>query len=92
MRSPIRGFGRSSVPAPGYPWSLEGFATDLIHLMDHLGIDKAHLIGETIGGDYYDVVKRYGVEAWVRQTANRRLEPGAVCRHLARLRQIARLI
>src|SRR3989454_6976043 len=32
------------------PWSLEGFATDLVHLMEHLGIDKAHLIGETIGG------------------------------------------
>jgi 3-oxoadipate enol-lactonase len=109
IRVDARGFGRSSVPAPGYSWSLEGFATDLIHLMDHLGIDKAHLIGETIGGtialqtayqfpdrlrtvaactspykfrgiqsylDYYDTVKKHGVEAWVRQTADRRLEPG----------------
>jgi pimeloyl-ACP methyl ester carboxylesterase len=45
-----RGFGRSSVPPAGYTWSLEGFATDLANLMDHLGIEKAHLIGETIGG------------------------------------------
>ena len=45
-----RGFGRSSVPAAGYAWSLGGFATDLKNLMDHLGIEKAHLIGETIGG------------------------------------------
>ena len=109
IRVDARGFGRSSVPAPGYPWSLEGFATDVIHLMDHLGIDKAHMIGETIGGtialqtayqfpdrlrtvtactspykfrgiqsylDYYEMVKKHGVEAWVRQTADRRLEPG----------------
>jgi len=50
IRVDARGFGKSSVPAPGYHWSLEGFATDLVHLMDSLGIDKAHLVGETIGG------------------------------------------
>jgi 3-oxoadipate enol-lactonase len=109
IRVDARGFGRSSVPAAGYPWSLEGFATDLAYLMDHLGIDKAHVVGETIGGtialqfayqfpnrlhtvtactspykfrgvqtylDYHKLVQEQGVEAWVRQTADRRLEPG----------------
>ena len=47
IRIDARGFGRSSVPPPGYPWSLGGFSTDLVHLMEHLDIDKAHLIGET---------------------------------------------
>src|SRR5437867_11863602 len=110
VRVDARGFGRSTVPAPGYTWALEGFATDLLHLLDPLSSDRAHLIGETIGGtialefahrfperlhtvttctspykfrgvqaylEYYKVVKEQGVEAWVRQTAGRRLEPGA---------------
>jgi 3-oxoadipate enol-lactonase len=109
IRLDARGFGKSSIPAPGYQWSLEGFATDVLHLMDYLEIDKAHLIGETIGGtialqcayqfperlhtvttctspykfrgvpsylEYYNLVQERGVEAWVRQTADRRLEPG----------------
>lgn len=109
IRLDARGFGRSSVPQPGYTWSLEGFATDLVNLMDHLGIAKAHLVGETIGGtialqfahqfpdrlhslttctspykfkgiqtylDFYALVQTEGVEAWVKQTAGRRLEPG----------------
>jgi pimeloyl-ACP methyl ester carboxylesterase len=109
IRVDARGFGRSSIPAPGYQWSLEGFAMDLVHLMDYLRIDKAHVVGETIGGtialqfayqfpdrlktvttctspykfrgvqsylDYYKLVQEHGVEAWVRQTADRRIEPG----------------
>ena len=50
IRVDARGFGRSTVPAPGYDWSLSGFATDLEHLLNYLGLDKVHLIGETIGG------------------------------------------
>jgi 3-oxoadipate enol-lactonase len=109
IRLDARGFGKSSIPESGYPWSLEGFATDLANLMDYLEIEKAHVVGETIGGtialqfayqfpqrlhtvttctspykfrgvptylEYYDLVKEKGVEAWVRQTADRRLEPG----------------
>ncbi len=50
VRPDARGFGRSTVPPPGYPWSLENFAKDLKALLDHLGLDKVHLIGETVGG------------------------------------------
>jgi 3-oxoadipate enol-lactonase len=109
IRVDARGFGRSTVPSRGYNWSLSGFATDLLNLLDHLKIERAHLIGETIGGtiglqfayehpdrlntltactspykfvgvpsyqEYRDLVAREGVESWVRQTADRRLEPG----------------
>lgn len=50
IRVDARGFGRSTVPEPGYDWSLEGFAEDVRNLLDHLELDKVHFIGETIGG------------------------------------------
>ena len=108
VRLDARGFGRSTVPPPGYCWSLSNFASDLLRLLDHLELDKVHLIGETVGGtislqfayehperlhslavctspykfagvatyqEYYRLVKDEGVAAWVRKTADRRLDP-----------------
>lgn len=50
IRFDMRGMGQSSVPEPGYPWSLAHFAEDLLGLLDALGLEKVHLIGETVGG------------------------------------------
>jgi 3-oxoadipate enol-lactonase len=50
VRFDMRGMGQSSVPAPGYPWSLENFAQDLLELLDHLELSRVHLIGKTVGG------------------------------------------
>ena len=50
IRLDARGFGRSSLPPEGYDWSLSNFSTDLLRLLDHLGLEKVHLIGETVGG------------------------------------------
>ncbi|MBM3223795.1 MAG: alpha/beta hydrolase [Candidatus Tectomicrobia bacterium] len=50
IRFDMRGMGQSSVPVPGYPWSLEHFAQDLLELLDRLELAKVHLIGETVGG------------------------------------------
>jgi pimeloyl-ACP methyl ester carboxylesterase len=50
IRLDARGFGRSSVPPEGYDWSLSNFAGDLRRLLDHLELDRVHLIGETVGG------------------------------------------
>lgn len=50
VRFDMRGMGRSCVPAPGYPWSLENFAKDLLGLLDALNLRRVHLIGETVGG------------------------------------------
>ena len=109
VRLDARGFGRSTVPPEGFPWSLSGFAADLRGLLDHLELEKVHLIGETVGGtislqfasqfpdrllsvttctspykfvgvptyrESYSLVRDEGVEAWVRATAERRLESG----------------
>lgn len=44
----LRGFGESERP-PG-PYTMGGFADDLIQLMDALGIDRFHLCGVSMGG------------------------------------------
>ena len=37
-------------PAPGYPWSLESVAKDLLGLLDQVELPGVHLSGETVGG------------------------------------------
>jgi 3-oxoadipate enol-lactonase len=40
-----------STPAPaGYEWSVAGFVRDLRNFLDALGLDKVHLVGESLGG------------------------------------------
>ncbi len=45
----LRGHGRSDMPATGY--STDYLAADLLALMDHLEIEKAHLVGHSLGAD-----------------------------------------
>ena len=50
VRFDMRGMGQSSVPAPGYPWSVDNFANDLLEFLDALDLERVHLVGETVGG------------------------------------------
>ena len=50
IRFDMRGMGQSSVPQPGYPWTLDNFTQDLLEFLDKLELPKVHLIGETVGG------------------------------------------
>lgn len=45
----LRGHGRSDMPATGY--TTDHMANDLLGLMDYLGIEKAHLLGHSLGAD-----------------------------------------
>ena len=47
IRVDARGFGGSTLPPPGYTWSLGGFINDLERLVDALELDRVHLIAET---------------------------------------------
>ncbi len=48
LRYDTRGHGKSSV-TPG-PYSMAQLAGDVVHLMDHLHIDRAHFCGLSMGG------------------------------------------
>ncbi len=43
-----RGLGRSS--RPGEPYAFRALADDVAGLMDHLGADRAHVLGQSLGG------------------------------------------
>jgi 3-oxoadipate enol-lactonase len=48
VRYDLRGHGRSPVP-PG-PYDIADLGSDLLALLDHLGIERAHLCGLSLGG------------------------------------------
>lgn len=50
LRPDNRGFGRSTVPSPGYAWSTAAFAADLVRFLDALGVDAVHIVGAKLGG------------------------------------------
>lgn len=50
VRPDLRGCGKSSVPVPGFAWSLAQYHDDLIAFLDAAEIDLAHFVGEFMGG------------------------------------------
>jgi 3-oxoadipate enol-lactonase len=50
VRPDMRGFGQSTPMHRDYPWTLDRLVEDFCLLMDHLGIDRFHLVGAKIGG------------------------------------------
>src|SRR5262245_26176726 len=44
----LRGHGRSSAP-PG-EWTIADMARDVVRLLRHLGVERAHLVGLSLGG------------------------------------------
>ncbi|MFC2016559.1 alpha/beta fold hydrolase, partial [Chloroflexota bacterium] len=50
IRLDLRGWGKSTIPPDGYPWSTTNFARDIVTLLDKLKLQKVHLVGAKTGG------------------------------------------
>ena len=50
VRPDMRGFGASTPMPPDFPWTLDVIIDDYCRLMDHLGVDRFHLVAAKIGG------------------------------------------
>ncbi len=45
-----RGRGESTIPPPGFDWSMEQFATDDLAVLDAAGVERVHYVGASFGG------------------------------------------
>jgi len=50
LRLDMRGHGASQVPPASMDFSMADLVRDAIELLDHLGIDRAHVVGNSAGG------------------------------------------
>ena len=50
VRPDMRGFGQSSPMPREFPWTLDRLIEDFCLLMDHVRVDRFHLVGAKIGG------------------------------------------
>ncbi len=50
VRMDLRGHGESELPSPEQPFSLGQLVGDAIELLERLGIDAAHVVGNSAGG------------------------------------------
>lgn len=50
LRPDLRGFGDSQAMPETHAWSLPEIAADLSQLLDHLALDRVHVVGAKLGG------------------------------------------
>jgi pimeloyl-ACP methyl ester carboxylesterase len=50
VRMDLRGHGGSEIPPADQPLTLDRLVGDVVELVDHLGLDAAHIVGNSAGG------------------------------------------
>lgn len=50
VRMDLRGHGASEVPPPDLPLTMDRLVADTVELLDHLGLEAVHFVGNSAGG------------------------------------------
>lgn len=50
VRMDLRGYGASTPMPADHPWRFDQLVADAVALLDHLGLERAHVVGGKIGG------------------------------------------
>jgi 2-succinyl-6-hydroxy-2,4-cyclohexadiene-1-carboxylate synthase len=94
IRPDVRGHGETTVDAGG-PYTLEACSSDLVRLWDHLGVEKTHLVGYSMGGRLALQVATYAPDrllSLVVMSAHAGLEPARRADRREEDEQLARRI
>jgi pimeloyl-ACP methyl ester carboxylesterase len=88
VRFDMRGCGRSTVPEPGFAWSLELLADDVLAVANAAGARRFHFIGESLGGTVGLHLAIYHGDRLSSLTVSNGAPRGGLVRNLAGWRDI----
>ncbi len=86
VRFDLRGFGRSSVPDPGFAWSMELLAGDVLAVARAAGANRFHLVGESLGGTVALYMAVHHDDAVLSATAISTAHKGGAIREVSKWR------
>lgn len=88
VRFDMRGCGRSSVPGPGFRWSLGVLADDVLAVAGAANVENFHFVGESFGGTVGLYLAIYCGDRLTSLTVSNGAPRGGLVRNLACWRDI----
>lgn len=90
LRIDMRGYGRSEAPTNDFRWSLDALMNDLDAVVNHAGVQRFHLVGESLGGTLAIAYALRSPERVLSLTASNAAVRGAQISNVHGWREIAR--